>query len=487
MRIEGKRYRDEWLPNFYPSRELAPDRWLRISRTGKTVVLSAAEDRQISEIYMDAPLYERLERTGHILTPSNATRVFQELKLWQLRYYAGPELHIVVTTARCNLACTYCHMNPQPLESSADEFDMSPETARAVVEFAMSSPNSRVCFEFQGGEPFLNFAAIRAVVEHAEAINRAAGKELVFSAVTNLMVARDEHLAFCRDHDIRVSYTVNGPEAIHDYYRRTGKGTGSFAGVMRRLRQVQERFPDILSATPLCVIDDYSAPRLKEMIDFYFDEGFNGVGLIRLKPLGFARKGELKFGITRFMEAYLGGLEYILDKNKTSGRAFQEYMVPVVLAKILGESDTGFVDWRNPCGDISGAIIYDYDGEILPVDEARSMRDVFALGNVRSVTYEELMRGKDTFRTMNLSLRDRDATCRECAYNPYCGVNPVLEYARTGSLEPRPHESDDCLYTLSLLDWTFKKLLEDPLPLMLMVPSMGEHMGELLERAATPA
>jgi len=162
-------------------------------------------------------------------------------------------------------------------------------------------------------------------------------------------------------------------------------------------------------------------------------------------------------------------------------------MVPVVLAKILGESDTGFVDWRNPCGDISGAIIYDYDGEILPVDEARSMRDVFALGNVRSVTYEELMRGKDTFRTMNLSLRDRDATCRECAYNPYCGVNPVLEYARTGSLEPRPHESDDCLYTLSLLDWTFKKLLEDPLPLMLMVPSMGEHMGELLERAATPA
>src|SRR5439155_22146376 len=251
MRIEGRRYRDGWLPNFYPSRELAPHRWLRISRTGKTVVLSAAEDRQISEIYMDVPLYERLERTGHILTPANATRVFQELKLWQLRYYAGPELHIVVTTARCNLACTYCHMNPQPLESSADEFDMSPETARAVVEFAMSSPNSRVCFEFQGGEPFLNFAAIR----------------------------------------------------------------------------------------------------------------------------------------------------------KTSGRAFQEYMVPVVLAKILGESDTGFVDWRNPCGDISGAIIYDYDGEILPVDEARSMRDVFALGNVRSVTYEELMRGKDTFRTMNLSLR----------------------------------------------------------------------------------
>ena len=80
-------------------------------------------------------------------------------------------------------------------------------------------------------------------------------------------------------------------------------------------KQVQERFPGVVSATPLCVIDDYSAPRLEEMIDFYYDEGFEGVGLIRMKPLGFARKEELKFDITRFMAAYLKGLEYILSSR----------------------------------------------------------------------------------------------------------------------------------------------------------------------------
>ncbi len=484
MRIEGKRCRDEWLPNFYPSREVGPDSWLRISRTGRTVVLSGAEDRQISEIYMDADLYEKLERTSHILTPRNTSRVFEELKLWQLRHYAGPELHIVVPTARCNLACTYCHMNPQPVEASRDKFDMTPETCRAVVEFALNSPNPRISFEFQGGEPFLNFPAIRAVVEHAERLNRSVGKEISFSAVTNLMIPRDEHLAFCRDHEIRVSYTVNGPQEIHDYYRKTAKGGGSFQGLMRRLRQAEELFPDVISATPLCVIDNHSAPRLEEMIDFYYEEGFDGIGFIRLKPLGFARRGELNFDISKYMQAYLNGLEYIIAKNRISGRSFRDYMVPVVLAKILGVSDTGFVDWRNPCGDISGAIIYDFDGEILPADEARSMREIFGLGNVRNTTYEELVRRKDTFRTMNLSLRDRDATCRECAYNPYCGVMPVLEYARTGSMEAIPHQSDDCLYTLSLLDWMFKKLLEDPLPLMLMVPPLREHMGQLLQESA---
>ena len=480
MRVEGKRYRDEWLPNFYPSREIARDHWLRISRTGRTVVLSTAEDCQISEISMDDSLYEKLERTSHIITPNNSPRVFEELKLWQLRYYAGPELHMVVPTARCNLACTYCHMNPQPLDASRDKFDMNPETCRAVVEFALKSPNPRINFEFQGGEPFLNFAAIRAVVEHAEDLNRTVGKDLSFSAVTNLMIPTDEHLAFCRDHDIRVSYTVNGPQQIHDHYRQTAKGGKSFAGLMRRLRQVEKRFPDVISATPLCVIDDYSAPQLEAMIDFYYDEGFDGIGFIRLKPLGFARRGQLNFDISNFMDAYLRGLEYIMNKNRTTERSFREYMVPVVLTKILGNSDTGFVDWRNPCGDVSGALVYDFDGEILPADEARSMREIFSLGNVKSISYEELVRRKNTFRTMNLSLRDRDPTCRECAYNPYCGVMPVLEYARRGSMETLPHQSEDCLYTLSLLDWTFRKLLTDPLPLILMVPQLREHMHELL-------
>ena len=482
MRTEDRRYRDEWLPNFYPSREVTPGQWLRVSRTGKTTVLPAAEDRQLSDVFMGAELFDRLERTGHILTPANSQRIFTELKTWQRRYYAGPELHIAVLTQRCNLACSYCHMNPVSAGASRDAFDMTLDTARAVVTFAMCSPSPRINFEFQGGEPFLNFAALQAIVEHANELNREAGKELSFSVVTNLLTARDDQLAFCAEHGVRVSYTLNGPQAIHDHYRKTDRGAGTFAGVMRRLRQVQTRFPGLVTATPLCVIDEHTAPELDRMIDFYYDEGFDGLALIRMKPLGFARRAELKFDITQFMRSYLSGLDYILDKNRRTGRAFRERMIPVVLAKVLGEADTGFVDWRNPCGDVSGALVYDHDGEILPTDEARSMREVFGLGRVQKTTYDALMRKEGTFRTMNLSLRDRDPGCRECAYNPYCGVMPVLEYARSGEMEPRAHVSEDCTFTLSLLDWVFRQMLEHPLPLMLMIPSMGRHVGKLLDQ-----
>ena len=252
-------------------------------------------------------------------------------------------------------------------------------------------------------------------------------------------------------------------------------------------RKCRPSFPVLASSTPLCVIDEGNAGRLKELIDFYYDAGFAGMALVRLKHMGNARKHQLQLEMRRFLAYYIAGLEHILEKNRGSGRYFRERMIPVVLSKIFGESNVNFVDWRNPCGDVNGALTYDYDGEILPADEARSLRTEFGLGNVQGLTYNEFIRNKQTFRTMNLSLRDRDPECRECAYNPFCGVMPVLEFAKNGSAVPRPHESDECLFTLAVLDWTLRKLLSDPIPLVRMMPNSEEAFRKMLERMDDPA
>jgi radical SAM protein with 4Fe4S-binding SPASM domain len=321
-------------------------------------------------------------------------------------------------------------------------------------------------------------------VTEARRQNRQSGKDLAFSVVTNLMVVTDEQLAWCQSEGISVSYTVNGPEDIHDHYRKTRTGKGSYAAVMRRLQHIQSKFPGAVASTPLCVIDAENAAELRRMIDFYYEAGFDGLSIVRLKHMGNARRVRLQFDVHQFLRHYLDGLEYIVEKNKGFGRPFRERMVPVVLSKIFGDSDVSFVDWRNPCGDISGAVTYDYDGEILPADEARSLRSEFGLGSVRGVRYEEFVHRKAPFRTMNLSLRDRDPECRECAYNPFCGVMPVLEYARTGNAVPRPFESEECQFTLHVLDWTFRKLLSDPVPLVRMVPGADERFRTLLATMA---
>ena len=198
-----------------------------------------------------------------------------------------------------------------------------------------------------------------------------------------------------------------------------------------------------------------------------------------------ARDHQLALDIHSFMRHYLAALDHIVEKNRTRERAFVERMVPVVLTKIMSASDVGFVDWRNPCGDVTGAIVYDFDGELLPADEARSLRDEFSLGNVHTTSYDQLVRAASTFRTTNLSIRDREPACRECAYNPYCGVMPVLDFARTGSAEPRAYASDECHFTLGLLDWTFRRLMTSPLPLFRMLKDGDSQLLELL--ASAPA
>jgi radical SAM protein with 4Fe4S-binding SPASM domain len=468
MRIEGRRYRDEWLPNFYPSRKFG-DRLVKISRTGKTILLSDDEDAQINEFFMNSELFERLERTGHVITSANASKVFDDLATWMRGTYDGPGLHIVVPTRRCNLNCTYCHMNPRPVEASKDEHDLQPETIPYIARFIMSSPRHRLCVEFQGGEPFLNFPAIVQTIEEVKRLNAAMGKSINFTIVSNLMVANDEQLAYCHENKVGISYSLNGPEPIHDLIRITRKGAGSHKTVIRKIEHITKRFPGLLDRYPLCVVTGDNMSQTMEMVEYYYQLGFRSIGLIPLKNLGNA-VGRVHFDMKEFIPHYLEMLDYIFDKNKTSEENYTERLVHVALQKILGASNPLFVDWRNPIGYVSNCLVFDADGEILPVDEARSLRDVFKLGNVRDVTYEDLIRKRSSFETVNLSIRDRHPVCRECTYNPYCGVSPVLHYSRTGKLEPEPHVSHECLFILALFDWVFKKIIDDPVNLLKMVP-----------------
>lgn len=484
MRIEGRRYRDEWLPNYYPSRQVG-DSFIRISRTGKSQMLTAEEDAQLNEFFMDPALFERLEGTGHIITANNTKKVLENLKTWMEGTYDGPSLHIVAATRRCNLNCTYCHMDPVPASASRLIYDLQPEVAKNIIRFILESPSPALNIEFQGGEAFLNFAGIKYFVEEMRRQNESVGKKVSFDVVSNLTVATDEQMAYCQANSIKVSYTLNGPREMHDHFRITRKGGGSFDAVMRKVEHIRKKFPGLLSPYPLCVITADNAKDIVSMLEFYYAMGFRELAIITLNHLGNAVRTGLQFDAKDFVKHYVKVLDYIYEKNKTSNEVYSERLVKIALMKILGGCDVPFIDWRNPIGYVSGALIYDYDGEILPADEARSLKEVFSLGNVMNTSYDQLIRNKESFKTVNLSLRDRDPECRECAYNPYCGVSPVLHYAKTGELAPRPYQSDDCITVMAILDWVFKKLEEDPIPLMRMIPQVNKQIMAMVPKEET--
>ena len=100
-------------------------------------------------------------------------------------------LHIFAVTNKCNLDCVYCQAHSK---SSCLDRSMTKETGRKVIEFALQSPNRGLTFEFQGGEPLLNFEVIKDMITYSKQINTT--KHIEYTIVTNLLDMTEDKLRF---------------------------------------------------------------------------------------------------------------------------------------------------------------------------------------------------------------------------------------------------------------------------------------------------
>ena len=78
-------------------------------------------------------------------------------------------LHIFVVTTACNMGCVYCQANNG---TKCSNLFMDKEMARKAVDIALASPTKELTFEFQGGEPLLNFEIVKYIVEYTKEVNK---------------------------------------------------------------------------------------------------------------------------------------------------------------------------------------------------------------------------------------------------------------------------------------------------------------------------
>ena len=114
----------------------------------------------------------------------DSNRLAENINLMAIKYrtkkqflYEFTSLHMMVITQRCNQRCTYCHASS--IDENSDKiFDMSIETAKKCVDTIFLSPSSYLKIEFQGGEPLLNFNAIKETVLYAKKKNDVLKKKI---------------------------------------------------------------------------------------------------------------------------------------------------------------------------------------------------------------------------------------------------------------------------------------------------------------------
>ncbi|MCX8519408.1 MAG: His-Xaa-Ser system radical SAM maturase HxsB [Methylophilaceae bacterium] len=371
-------------------------------------------------------------------------------------------LHLFVVTLRCDHSCPYCQVSRQSEDKAA--FDMSTETADKALDFVFRSPSPGLKIEFQGGEPLLNFEMVKYVVIEAKKRNQVFNRDLQFVIATTLALITDDILAFCKTHNIVLSSSLDGPEDLHNQ-NRPRPNKNSYAKFVEGLGRAREILGyDRVSA--LMTTTDKSLPRVKEIIDEYLKLGFNSIFLRSLSPYGFAIKTKkfMSYNTQQWLEFYKDGLDYIIELNK-AGVPFTEQYASLILTKMLTSTDPGYVDLMNPTGAGIAAIVFNYDGAVYASDESRMLAEMgdktFQLGNLANNTYEEIILSDTLLDALETSFTLSVPMCSDCAFEPYCGADPVYHHAIHQDMVARKPESAFCQRNMTIFKYLIGLMRQD--------------------------
>lgn len=442
--------------------ERLKDRVLVTNMVGEHLALSGEDFELLAgkQLPADSPLVRRL-RAKHVIRAADERTPLTLLALKaRTRYRRLAEstgLHIFVASLRCEHSCPYCQVSRRSQDT--ERYDMSLETAERGLEMAFRSPSRALKIEFQGGEPLLNFGLIEEVVRLAKERNRTEGRNLGFVIATNLALVSDEVLEFCARHEVNISTSLDGPADLHNK-NRPRPGRDSWERAVDGIRRAQEAL-GVNRVSALMTTTRRSLDRVQEIIDAYVELRLRGIFLRPLSPYGFAvkTKSYSAYDAERWLDFYREGLAYILELNRR-GVEMTEYLSAVILKKMLTNTEPGYVDLTSPAGIGIGAIVYNYDGSVYASDEGRMLAEMgdetFRLGHLETDSYEEIMTSEALLAPLEESFAPSAPMCSDCAFEPFCGSDPVYHYATSGDFLGRKPESDFCRRNMAV----FKHLLD---------------------------
>lgn len=421
--------------------------------SGGCGMLSQAEFSDLFRGHLSsAAAVKRLRAAGLVREPDPAPAVVDNLRARLLADWRGPHVHIITLTGRCGLRCSYCSAS-----SAASSGDMTPATARRVLDLVFSIDVPRMLLEFQGGEPLLNFEVLELIVREASSRAAASGREVRFSVVSSLAAMDERKLRFLMENRVTVCASLDGPEELHDGNR----GRGSHAAAAKWLRRIgglRGKYPGTEAPNAICTVTRAALARPEEIVDEFVAQGIRRVQLGPLDPLGRAAGGwqELGYSPEEFIAFYSRALDRMEELTFRTGKAVYEKGA----LNFLRETRSGRrTPQRNL--DLAFRLAYNWDGGIYGSDEARMLAaggdELFRLGTAGKDTFSDIV-SSPLARVMLLSCFPEltQPACSRCAFSPCCRVSPAYNYAAQGSLWGDMASSQRC----ALFKGVFRLLAE---------------------------
>jgi len=170
----------------------------------------------------------------------------------------------------CNLDCTYCYyLSKEELLEQKTRRIKDDVLERFIVDYIAAQDAPEIPFTWHGGEPTLmGLDFFRRVVD-LQRRHTPLGRRVSNDLQTNGTLLDDEWCAFLAQNEFLVGLSVDGPRDLHDAYRPTKRGEGSFDKVVAAAKRL-ERHGVTFSA--LCTVNRKNALRPLDVYRFLRDE-----------------------------------------------------------------------------------------------------------------------------------------------------------------------------------------------------------------------
>jgi uncharacterized protein len=355
------------------------------------------------------------------------------------------------TGAQCNLDCAYCFFLSKEKLYPDSHFRMTDDLLesylRQLIEAHANLPE--VTIAWQGGEPTLmGLDFFRRSVEITDRYLRP-GQRAIHTIQTNGTMIDGEWAGFLKQNDYLVGISIDGPREIHDSYRVTKGGRGSFERVMRGLGHL--RAADVEFNT-LTTMHAANAWRGADVYRFLRDEC--GARFMQFIPIvervaEQALDGTLPWSSWRDRPLYLQHGHAVTGRS-ISGAQYGRFLIDVFEDWVRRDVGTVFVQvfdvaLANWVGEPPGLCVHsetcglglalEHNGDLYSCDHF--VEPEYRLGNIGETPLLELVRSP---RQRAFGAAKRDALpqqCLDCDVRFAChGGCPRNRFVRTADSEP---------------------------------------------------
>lgn len=369
----------------------------------------------------------------------------------------GVSLHIIVPTLQCGHSCEYCQVSRRLQDTG---FSMSPDQIDAACDTIFQSPAKTLTIEFQGGDPLLRFDLVQRAIDRIQAINLVEQRNIRFVIASTLHQLTSEMCEYLRDNEVYLSTSLDGPMELHNKNRPT-RTQDSYEKTLIGIK-LARRVMGKEAVSALMTTTKASLSHPEAIVDEYVKHEFTDIFIRPLSLYGFAKRSAKRLGysLNDFTSFYERAFDRVMYWN-SKGVELREATAALILNKILSPFDAGYVDLQSPSGAGLATLVYNYDGYVYPSDEARMLAEAgdksLRLGLIGE-PLEELIHKPIMNEIIKSSLSTLVPGCTECAFNSYCGPDPVGAQAEYGSMQAYSLITEHCKRNTWLFDFYFRKL-----------------------------